>query len=135
MGFFAWKDEYCVGVQEIDVQHRRLFSLADELHAAMSVGKGKAVLDQVLSNLIGYTKSHFAAEERLMQSRGYPNYLAHKIEHDQLTHKVLDLQREFRAGKVALTLDIMKFLRDWLDHHILGSDQKYAPFVGGKAVA
>ena len=64
---FAWKDSYSIGVQEIDAQHRRLFSLADELHSAMNAGKGKVVLEQVLQNLITYTKSHFAGEERLMQ--------------------------------------------------------------------
>jgi hemerythrin len=135
MSMFAWQDSYSIGVQEIDAQHRRLFSLADELHTAMSGGKGKDVLETVLRNLITYTKTHFAAEERLMQRCSYPDLAAHRAQHNELTQKVLQLQRDFESGKLMLTLEAMQFLSDWLRMHIGGSDRKYAPFVIGKAVA
>ena len=73
MSLFAWNETYSIGVTEIDAQHRRLFSLADELHSAMNAGKGKAVLRKVLHDLITYTQTHFAAEERMMQKCGYPD--------------------------------------------------------------
>jgi hemerythrin len=133
MSMFAWKDSYSIGVIEIDAQHRRLFSLADELHTAMNTGKGKAVLEQVLQNLITYTKSHFAAEERLMQKCGYPELPAHKTQHDDLTAQVVTLQGEFQSGKAMLSIEVMQFLSNWLRQHIGGTDRKYVPFVTGKA--
>ena len=135
MAFFAWKDAYSVGVPEIDAQHRRLFSLADELNTAMNSGKGKDVLDAVLQNLITYTKTHFAAEERLMLSCGYRELAVHKAQHDEMTKKVLELQKEFKAGKLLITIEVMEFLSTWLRQHIGGSDRKYVPYVVGKAVA
>jgi len=132
---FAWKDSYSIGVPQIDTQHRRLFSLADELHAAMNSGKGKDVLAQVLQNLINYTKTHFADEERLMQRCGYPDLPAHKAQHDEMTQKVLQIQQDFQAGKLMMTIAVMQFLSNWLRQHIGGSDRKYVPFVNGKAVA
>ena len=69
---FEWKPEYSVQIPEIDTQHQRLFVLAGELHAAMAQGKGKAVLEQSLSQLVDYTKSHFAAEEKLMGRYAFP---------------------------------------------------------------
>jgi hemerythrin len=135
MSLFAWKDTYSIGVAEIDAQHRRLFSLADELHSAMNTGKGKDVMAQVLQNLINYTKSHFATEEQLMQRCAYKDFAAHKAQHDALTKKVLELQTEFRAGKLMITIDVMQFLSSWLRQHIGDSDRKYAPFVVGKRVA
>jgi hemerythrin len=133
MSMFAWSDTYSIGVAEIDAQHRRLFSLADQLHSAMASGKGKAVLEQVLQSLISYTKTHFAAEERIMRDCAYSDLAAHKAQHDQLTQRVLNLQSEFRAGKMLLTLDVLEFLKNWLQMHIAGCDRKYAPFVGKKA--
>ena len=135
MSMFAWKDTYNIGVQEIDAQHRRLFSLADELHTAMNSGKGKDVMATVFQNLINYTKTHFAAEERLMQRCNYPNYAAHKAQHDEMTRKVLQLQRDYQGGNALITIDVMQFLSAWLRQHIGDSDRKYAPFVMGKAVA
>jgi hemerythrin len=132
---FAWKDSYSIGVQEIDAQHRRLFSLADELNTAMIGGKGKDVLEAVLQNLITYTKTHFAAEERLMLSCGYKELAAHKAQHDEMTKKVVQLHGEFKNGKLLLSVEVMEFLSAWLRQHIGGSDRKYVPYVMGKAVA
>jgi hemerythrin len=135
MSMFAWKDSYSIGVAEIDGQHRRLFRLADELHSAMNSGKGNTVVEPVLHNLIDYTKTHFAAEERMMQRCNFPEYVAHKAQHDEMTKKVLQLQSHLRAGKGVITIDILQFLSTWLRQHIGGSDRKYVPFVAGKAVA
>lgn len=132
---FAWKDTYSIGVPEIDAQHRRLFGLADELHSAMNGGKGKAVMEQVLQNLISYTKTHFAAEERLMQRCKYAELGPHKAQHDELTRKVLQLQQDFQAGKGMITIEVMQFVSNWLRQHIGGSDRKYVPFVAGKTAA
>jgi hemerythrin len=133
MSMFGWKDTYNIGVPEIDAQHRRLFSLADELHAAMNSGKGKSVLEGVLKNLIVYTKTHFSAEESLMQRCKYPNFAAHKAQHDEMTQKVLQLQRDFHAGNAIISIDVMQFLAAWLRQHIGDSDRKYAPFVNNAA--
>ena len=132
---FAWKDTYSIGVTEIDAQHRRLFSLADELHTAMNSGKGKAVIEQVLQNLITYTRTHFASEERIMQKCGYPELPGHKAQHEDLTRQVLKLQSDYQSGKAMLTIEVMQFLSNWLRQHIGGTDRKYVPFVKGKAVA
>jgi len=74
---FEWKPEYSVQIPEIDAQHQRLFCLAAELHNAMAQGKGKNVLEHSLAQLVDYTKTHFAHEERLMQESGYEGYIGY----------------------------------------------------------
>ena len=135
MSLFSWKDIYGIGVPDIDAQHRQLYRLADELHQALNAGQGKEALATVLKNLIDYTKTHFAAEERLMQRCGYSELAAHKAQHENLTRKVVELQQQFQAGKLMLSIEVMRFLSDWLRQHIGSSDRKYAPFVIDKAVA
>ena len=126
MSLFAWKQEYCVGRAEIDTQHKRLFQLADQLHAAMSAGKGNDVLAKTLGELIDYTKLHFAAEERLMVQSHYPEYLAHKAKHDNLAGQVVEFQKSFVAGKASMSIQLLQFLKDWLAHHIGETDRKVA---------
>lgn len=132
---FEWKPEYSVHIPEIDAQHQRLFALAAELHAAMADGKGKAVLDQSLARLVDYTKVHFTAEEQLMRRYQYPETVAHKAQHDQLTSQVVDLQKRFLGGEKTLTISLMVFLKNWLEHHIAGSDQQYSAHIRGKVPA
>jgi hemerythrin len=133
MSMFEWKAEYAVGHPEIDSQHKRLFQLAAELHTAMSGGKGKDVLSGTLATLIAYTKHHFASEERLMQAHHYPEYAKHKVLHDQLTARVVAFQKDFAAGRTALSVDLLQFLKDWLAHHIGETDRKITVFLRERA--
>ena len=130
----TWNESWMVGVQEIDAQHKHLVSLLNQLHQALSQGKGKDVLGGILDSLVRYTKAHFAAEERLMQQCGYPDIVAHQQTHVQLTDKVLYFQRSFQSGQVAMGVEIMQFLGSWLQGHIRGTDKKYAPFLHAKGV-
>lgn len=127
MAYLTWNEKYSVGVKEIDSQHQNLVNLINELHEAMKQGKGKAIMSQVLQTLIDYTATHFGTEEKYMTSFKYPQLSSHKLEHEEFVKKVLDFQKEYNSGKLALTLDVMAFLKEWLVSHIQGTDKKYSP--------
>ncbi len=133
MSMFEWKQEYSIDHSEIDTQHKRLFELANELHKAMTLGQGKAALSTTLANLISYTKQHFASEERLMQMDHYPDYVQHKAKHDELTAQVIQFQNDFSTGRIGVTIGLLQFLKDWLQHHIGETDRKVAVFLKSKA--
>lgn len=119
----------------IDAQHQRLFALAGNLHEAVSRGKGAAVLEQALTQLVDYTKEHFAAEERLMRLHSFPELNSHRKEHEKLTAQVLEFQERFRRKEAYVTLDLMQFLKTWLAQHISRSDQKYAATIRDRMAA
>lgn len=134
MSVFAWKEKYSVNIKTIDDQHKKLVNMVNEMHEAMRQGKGKDVLGPILDGLIGYTKSHFATEERLLEQNGYSDFEAHKEKHTKMTGKVLSLQKDYHNGKCQLSFDVSKFLQDWLNKHILGTDKKYSEFLNSKGV-
>ncbi len=134
MALFTWDNSYSVGVADIDQQHQQLMNLVNDLNDAMLQGKGRQVVGEILSNLISYTAGHFAAEERLMQQHGYPEYTEHKAKHGKMVAKVKALQQDVDAGKLTVSGDVMKFLHDWLNKHIKGTDMKYKPFLNAKGV-
>ena len=129
---FEWQSDYSVGIKSIDAQHQNLFAIGRELHTAMLGGQGKTALARTLSRLADYTEVHFAHEERLMRQCAYPGLTAHKAEHDALTKQVKQLQADYQAGKATLTIEVLVFLKDWLDKHIKGSDLKYSPALRDK---
>jgi len=130
---FDWKDTYSVQIPLLDGQHRNLFRMAEELHAAMLARQGKATLAQILNRLVQYTLVHFEQEERLMREHGYPGLDAHVAEHRALTSQVKQFQADFASGRTALSVQVLQFLKDWLEGHIKGSDRAYAPYLAGKA--
>lgn len=129
MALFQWNNSFSVNNSEIDKQHQKLVELVNSLHDAMSQGKSKDVLGKIFNDLIIYTKSHFKSEENLMLNKNYPDYTAHRLEHQKLTNQVIKLKSEFDAGKVVISIELLNFLKDWLKKHILETDKKYMPFV------
>jgi hemerythrin-like metal-binding protein len=134
-GMFEWKQDYAVGISSIDGQHQNLFAVARELYAAMNSGQGKAAVGRVLDHLVQYTVVHFAHEERLMAEHGYPALAHHREKHAALTRQVLAFQTEYDAGRAAMSVQLLQFLRTWLEHHIRTDDQAYAPFLKARIVA
>jgi hemerythrin len=82
--------------------------------------------------LITYTATHFADEEKLMALHSYPELAQHKAIHTELVKQVLELQGKLKSGQAILTLDVMKFLVDWLLKH--GDDKKYGVYLNSKGV-
>lgn len=126
MAFFTWDEKYSVHVKEMDEQHQRLFDIMAQLHTAMSEGKGNATLIEVLKSLHDYTVEHFSKEEQYMQKFGYSGLSEQKKQHAIFIQKITDYQTSLNDKKLGLSIEVMKFLKDWLIDHIQETDSKYA---------
>lgn len=123
MSLLAWNDMFSVGVLEIDNQHKQLIEITNRLNEAMTADRDHQALSGILSDLLAYTQTHFAYEERLMDQYRYADREQHLLEHRKLVQIVVDFQRKFAQGEVDLTSDLMALLRDWLSRHIMNSDR------------
>ena len=132
MAFFDWEEAFSVGIREIDQQHRKLVDMLNDLYEALKKGEGRETLGKVLSDLVSYTKTHFATEERLMKLHGYPDFPTHKEKHEKITEMVLQYVEKYQSGEMKSPIEIGNFLKDWLKKHILQTDMAYSPFLIGK---
>src|SRR5581483_2719048 len=103
----TWNDQYSVGIAAIDAQHQKWIRIINEVHDAMLNQKTAATLGKSLDAMLEYTGIHFAAEEALMRRHAYPDYAAHKTQHDKLLVDLKELQQSFRSGKLALSIKVM----------------------------
>ena len=134
MALLTWQDKYSVGIKQIDDQHKQLINMINELNDAMLAGKGKDALMPVLTKLANYCVSHFAVEEKLFDTHGYPETADHKDKHNKMTAKVKALIGEVQSGKSTISIEVMNFLKNWLDKHIMETDKKYGPYLNSKGV-
>lgn len=135
MTLFSWDSKYSVNIGEIDRQHRKLFDLFNELYVAMQEGHGCEVTSRVLASVIDYTHYHFDYEENLLRQHGYSGHKAHCAEHTKLKEQANSLVRKLQGGHRDVSMATLKFLCDWLNNHILGSDREFAPFLIGKGLS
>ncbi len=129
-----WTPALSVGLATIDDQHKVLVNLINELHAAMRRRKSDAIMLDVVNRLKDYTVKHFGNEEELFKRHGYPERGEHEAVHRKFVQKVLEFESGLKGGTAKVTMDIMRFLKDWLVSHIQGTDTKYAPFLKSKGV-
>lgn len=132
MAIFTWSDKFLTGITEIDDQHKKLVSLVNDLHDAMKNQKAKEILDKTLQDLADYTVYHFATEERAFDKYGYSEKVQHKKNHAEFVQKVTDLIERRKKSEMALSIDVLTFVSDWVKTHILVEDMKYLPELKGK---
>ena len=126
MALYDWKDEYSVGVSRFDSHHKRLFDIANQLHEMMKEGKGAEIIERTLRELVDYTRYHLTEEEKVMESIGYSDIVAHKKAHKVFTDQLNEAMIEVDKGRtIFVVIKIAKTVIDWLINHIYGIDKKY----------
>jgi len=127
-----WKDEYSVGIESIDEQHKKLINLINMLQTSVDYSTGEEFERECLAAVVDYTKTHFVYEEGLMSKYDYPDFEAHKVQHQAMTDKVEDLLAAYEEHPESAMKDALDFLKQWLIRHINGTDKQYSEFLVSK---
>lgn len=134
MPTLKWKTEFNVNVRQIDEQHERLAGLVDRLGQAGLDRSDIGAVQRILTELIEFTREHFATEERLMLKHAYPGYSEHKAEHELLLDKLIVLQKEVAGGWRPSFHPERDVSTDWVMLHVNGPDRRLGVFLNGKGV-
>lgn len=127
MAHIQWSDDLNTNIDVIDSQHKRIVNYINNLEDV----KGKndrAVEEQVLTELVDYTLSHFAFEESLMEDAGYGFINGHKRVHQLFVKRVSDFMQRFKLGE-DITEELLTVLKAWLINHIKSDDNDYVDIV------
>ena len=127
---YQWSDEYVLGIEEIDLQHKRLIEIANQIYEIMNdqwrLDKYNQILE-VLGELKDYTVYHFKSEEEYMAKIGYKKRFSHAIEHSAFVEKLnaVDL-RDLDEKQDKYLRELLGFITDWVVNHIMTTDKLYA---------
>ncbi len=130
---FDWKDDYSIGIENIDVQHKKLFELGkrlSELVFSIDYPINGGQIENILMELKSYTTIHFRYEESLMRMHGYAYLENHINEHAALIVKVNKVNKEFDQYALKdFYMYLIDFISVWITNHILKEDMKFGEFV------
>lgn len=126
----AWKEDYEVGIDVVDSQHKELFVIAGK---AFDLLKNEFVTDkydamvEILEELKDYAAFHFEIEEKYLEETGFKKLFSHKMEHAAFLQEIeaIDLE-ELDENQEEHMMRILQFIVNWIDRHILEKDQQFA---------
>ena len=125
--FFKWLPDYSVGIKTIDEQHQELICILNHLFIAVSKRQADKEIAVILDDLVGYTKTHFALEERLLKQARYDDFENHKLEHNKLIEKLDLICKRFMLEEKQIHFELLSFLKTWLKEHIKAATRNIAP--------
>jgi hemerythrin-like metal-binding protein len=137
MPLIEWRDEFKLGISEIDAQHQRILALINELYSLFDDKKyaEEGKLDQVIEELADYAVYHFSTEEKYFQLFGYEAAPEHIKIHEQYKAKITEWRQRYEKDKnTAIFFEISEFLQNWWTWHINNTDRAYVPFLQANGV-
>lgn len=129
-----WTEDLVTGSVQIDMQHKQLFKIINELLDACKKGQAKKEVMKVVEFLSNYVQEHFSTEEKIMEENNYPHIERHKKQHSEFRKKIVDYrERMYSEGiTLSITISITHALVEWLTKHIRATDRELAKFLTEK---
>lgn len=129
MTLLVWKDQYSLGNEALDHEHKELIRLINAVHGEIEregEDDNQARILGGLSEILNAVSAHFALEEKEMQALAYREFPAHKADHEKLLDEICDLietveetaVRDIREGLSAL-------LEAWFSIHFQTFDRDF----------
>jgi hemerythrin-like metal-binding protein len=129
MTLLEWKEQYSLGNEALDHEHKELIRLINAVHD--EIEKAGSTEDQArvvegMEEILSAVSAHFALEEKEMQSSHYEEFTNHKADHEKLLDELYDLVevvettgiRDIREG-------ISAILGAWFSVHFQTFDRDY----------
>ncbi len=127
-----WQDDFSVGVQEIDNQHKKIIGFINSLNETLGTPDFVQTQMNILREMTDYAEYHFGTEEKYFDLFDYEDSAEHKKLHDVYEDKVGEFEKRLALldsdninERTLFALDLMGFLEDWWVQHILHSDKQY----------
>jgi hemerythrin len=130
--YLSWKEQYSVGVEEIDSDHKQLVDLINRVVTAASTNLGDEFVGENIYELVAYAKYHLNREERLMDEYEFPGRKGHKRQHQSFIDAVARFEDEYEHDLKVKNLQMFDFLREWLLRHISYTDKELGAYIQGR---
>ena len=125
MALLTWNDRYSVGDPAVDHEHRELIDLINQVHAELQAA-GPGAAEARFGDLYRGISAHFALEEKQMRAARYPEYAAHKADHESLLDEIRDMMEEGAASDEELS----RRLDAWFSRHFATFDARLHKKIG-----
>lgn len=119
-----WRDDFSVGVESIDHEHRELIGLINQIFEWLDAGDQGAIAGE-LGEVHARISAHFALEEQMMREHRYDHYADHKSDHERLLDDIRDIMDAHENGTYAeRKVAFADRLQHWFVDHFKTKDAR-----------
>ena len=134
MEIINWKNEFSVGIKEMDEQHKKLLGMINRLVEEQHTLTDPKTIAELLTEMTDYAQVHFRAEEYLMAEYGYDQKTRQEEQHEAFIAKTISFYSATDIGPNILSAALLDYLGNWLVGHILREDMRYKEFFRSKGL-
>jgi len=128
----TWTPDYRIGIDTVDQDHERLFAHFNELLGRLAEDNSPEATHAAIDHLETIFKDHFANEEAVMQSIGFPGLEGHQSKHRTFLEMLQGL-KAFHPGSLDFTDYFLRVFRNWIVYHITVNDREIGQFLASGA--
>jgi hemerythrin len=122
MQLLEWKEEYSVGIEDVDYEHKELIDIINRLHEELLSDNARLTVPHFFAALLNGVSAHFALEERVMDESNYAGREMHKEDHERLLEVIRDVQEAFVHSEEIDSVDLALRLQPWFTRHFATHD-------------
>lgn len=125
----SWSDALATGNRAIDVQHKYLIDIINDLADLIESGGSASRIRNILNLLQHYTEWHFHREELCMERARCPAASLNKAAHEEFIRTFVAFRKEYaeQGGEEGFARRMYDELTRWLVNHIQRVDGQVTP--------
>ena len=129
MPLLEWRQEFSLGVPDVDHEHRELIELINELYAHVQQQDSAIGVEDFLGEIYAKISAHFALEEKIMRERHYDQYDDHKADHERLLDEIRDIMDAYEDDAHFSESELAACLTAWFTEHFKTKDARLHKYL------
>jgi hemerythrin len=124
MSLIEWREEFAIGIPEVDYEHQRLIELINAVHADLGTERSLERIDEFLGEIYARISAHFALEEKVMRARDYDQLADHKADHERLLDELREIMDDVQDRGALDESVLAEQLSRWFGDHFRSRDAR-----------
>jgi len=125
----VWKEQFNSGYPVVDKQHQELISIINEFLDRLSADCPLSDVHYYMAEIHRLIEEHFAEEDGIMKSSGFPHVVDHTGDHVRLLQTIRDIEEGVASrGDQTSKADLAQAIEAWFSVHFLSHDALFHRF-------
>ncbi len=127
---YCWKEKYTLNVEFLDEQHKKFLDIINLLKKHITNQDfNKESISKIFYSLVYYAENYLVKEEIYLSNSKYPKFDDHRKEHNVFINRIIIFQSDFRNNNKNICINMLLFLENWFDNHILIKNKEFAEYL------